>query len=378
MRDVLDEGEVGGRTAGARSVVLAGVLTLWACSPGTASAGPLEKFAALEARMAEAQDAFVAADEGHEHHAHPAHSTERAKTANDPRLDILRKLDALALANQDNRDGAEIASGAFFWSWNLDLDLPSLHSRFGRLVEHFPSDPALDDALAVAHHAALATDKIDVWAQMLGKLAQTTQRKETRFAAFMSLGQLQLGADRPSQARATFRKVVKSEAQVDIKEIAKGYIHEIDHLQVSMAAPDFTTRTLDGKTVTLKSLRGKVVLLDFWATWCAPCISETPYLKAAAARFKGQPFEILAVSLDDLRSDLADMVKGADLPGIQTWEGAQWDDHPVRRLYNVQSVPTWYLLDKQGVIRSRDPFGDKLIPAVDAQLGVGNTRRNAG
>lgn len=361
-----------------RSVVLIGVLTLLACSPGTALAGPLEDFVALELKMAEAQDAFVTADDGHDNHAHGTHSTREPKKANDARLDILRKIDALALANQDKRDGAEIASGAFFWSWNLDLDLPSLHGRFGRLAEHFPSDPALDDALAVAHHAALATDKIDVWAQMLARLAQTTQRKETRFATLMSLGQLQLGADRPSQARATFQKVVKGEAQVDLKEIAKGYIHEIDHLQVGMAAPAFTTRTLDGKTITLTSLRGKVVLLDFWATWCAPCISETPNLKAAAERFKGQPFEILAVSLDDLRSDLADMVKGANLPGLQTWDGAQWDDHPIRRLYNVQSVPTWYLLDKQGVIRSRDPFGDKLIPAVDAQLAVGKTPRDAG
>lgn len=82
-------------------------------------------------------------------------------------------------------------------------------------------------------------------------------------------------------------------------------------------------------------------------------------------RLKNKPFEILAISLDDDRHELVSVIKGARVPGIQTWESNGWDENPVRKLYNVQNMPTWYLIDTKGVIRARDPFGKELISAVE-------------
>lgn len=86
------------------------------------------------------------------------------------------------------------------------------------------------------------------------------------------------------------------------------------------------------------------------------------------SRLKGKPFEIVSVSLDDDVSDAKTLVTDMKFPGIHTWELVE-EKHPVAEKFNVQSMPTWYLIDGLGVIRARDPQGDKLIPAIEAILG---------
>jgi peroxiredoxin len=151
---------------------------------------------------------------------------------------------------------------------------------------------------------------------------------------------------------------------------ARGLIYELEHLQPGMSAPPFSAETLDGKKVSLNDFRGKVVLLNFWATWCPSCIAEIPDLKKAVKHFDGKPFVILAVSLDDSRSMVKQFVEGAEFPGIHTWheKGA---DNPVSVLYNAEMLPTWYVIDAEGIIRARDPFHEKLIPVVEEAMGNG-------
>ena len=102
-------------------------------------------------------------------------------------------------------------------------------------------------------------------------------------------------------------------------------------------------------------------------------MGEIPHLRAAVSRLKGKPFEILAISLDDDRAPLVDMITRAKVPGLHTWDPIGWDRNPVRQLYNVESMPTWFLIDANGVIRARDPFGKELIPAIEAALGLKGT-----
>ena len=113
-----------------------------------------------------------------------------------------------------------------------------------------------------------------------------------------------------------------------------------------------------------------------------PCVGEIAHLKAAVLRLKDKPFEILAVSLDDERAGLDYLLKQLDVPGIHTWEPIGWDENPVRILYNVQSMPTWYLLDAKGVIRARNPDGKELAATVEAILAdkkqAGTVTKSAG
>ena len=96
-------------------------------------------------------------------------------------------------------------------------------------------------------------------------------------------------------------------------------------------------------------------------------MGEIPHLKTAVSRFKDKPFEILAVSCDDDRTALTNLLKLREPPGIQTWH-KKGPANPAAELYNVQGYPTWYLVDAGGVIRARDAFGDALIPAVEKAM----------
>ena len=124
-------------------------------------------------------------------------------------------------------------------------------------------------------------------------------------------------------------------------------------------APDFAAQTPDGKTVHLSDLRGKYILLDFWASWCAPCRMENPNVLSNYKKYGDKNFTVLSFSLDENRdawrqaiaSDHMDWYHAGDLKG---WHSA------VVQLYMVDAVPKSYLIDPDGRILAVDLRGDEL------------------
>ena len=90
------------------------------------------------------------------------------------------------------------------------------------------------------------------------------------------------------------------------------------------------------------------------------------------SRLKGKSFEILSVSVDATRGPVAPLVKAAKAPGIHTWDEKD-GKNPIATLYNARQLPKWFLLDQNGVIRARDTFGAKLIPAIKVALAPAKT-----
>lgn len=112
-------------------------------------------------------------------------------------------------------------------------------------------------------------------------------------------------------------------------------------------APDFTLRDLDGQEVRLSSLQGKVVLLNFWATWCPPCREEVPSMVKLNRAMAGKPFQMLAVSIDEGgREAVAGYFKasGSTLPALLD------TDRSVGRSYGITGVPETFVIDGKGVI----------------------------
>ena len=111
-------------------------------------------------------------------------------------------------------------------------------------------------------------------------------------------------------------------------------------------APDFRLIELDGKSIQLSGLKGKVVLLDFWATWCPPCQAEIPHFVALYAAYREKGLEIVGVSLDDGPEVVRSFVKQKGIP-YPVGLGSQ----SLAQLYGgIRGIPTTFLIDKQGRI----------------------------
>ena len=126
-------------------------------------------------------------------------------------------------------------------------------------------------------------------------------------------------------------------------------------------------KDLNGKPLTLAQYKGKVVLMDFWATWCGPCVGEMPNVIAAYKKYHTQGFEIVGVSLDQSRPALTGFIAQNKMPWHQVFDGKGWGS-AVPREYGVQAIPFGLLIGRDGKIAAVDVRGPALTAAIQQAL----------
>ncbi len=172
------------------------------------------------------------------------------------------------------------------------------------------------------------------------------------FKHFTKLYLKKYKTDRPSPTIINLERILNSE-------------HNLDQGKV---APDFTLNDTKGNPVNLSDFRGKVVLLDFWASWCGPCRRENPNVKKLYTKYHDKGFEVLGVSLDKKRAAWLKAIEKDDLPwthisDIKGWQCA------AAQLYKVRSIPATFLLDPQGKIIAKGLRGPALEQALKQIFG---------
>jgi thiol-disulfide isomerase/thioredoxin len=141
-----------------------------------------------------------------------------------------------------------------------------------------------------------------------------------------------------------------------------------DSLAAGAVFPDFAEKDLNGKPLSVAALKGKVVLVDFWATWCPPCRAELPNVIATYKKHHSEGFEIIGVSLDSEREKLDAFLKQQDgMTWPQYFDGLGWSNKLAGK-YGVQSIPFAVLVGPDGKIIGKDLRGEDLENAVSAAV----------
>lgn len=138
-------------------------------------------------------------------------------------------------------------------------------------------------------------------------------------------------------------------------------------LTLGAAFPDFEVKDTNGKALSVSALKGKVVLIDFWATWCGPCVKELPNVLAAYEKHHAAGFEIIGISLDKDKARLESFVADKKMTWAQYFDGKGWENELAQK-YGVSSIPATYLLDREGKIIGVGLRGEKLEQAVAVAL----------
>lgn len=222
-------------------------------------------------------------------------------------------------------------------------------AKAARRVIEASTDP---ETLAIAYnHLGLA-----LFSRSRGKKGQLEEAEQAfRQALKLSEGEISIAAynlglvllqlERDSEGVAVLQHYLEQEPQGPNAERARQYLDNPRRARENFA-PDFSIVTLDGEYLRLEDLRGKVVLLDFWATWCAPCRKAVPDLKRLSRKMKKDPLVIIGLSADSQEDKLWAFVD---------YEKMNWPQHldeggKVAQKFDVEGYPTYVLIDHEGII----------------------------
>jgi peroxiredoxin len=206
------------------------------------------------------------------------------------------------------------------------------------------------DAL-LAKHKGEKTDDVAQILLMEAVVYQQVLKDEAKGDALMA--QLQKDFPDSKQARMVKEQEASKKLRASLKEGAK--------------FPDFDVKDSAGKPLSIADYKGKVLLLDFWATWCGPCVHELPNVIKAYDAYHSKGFDIIGISLDKDEQKLASFTKEKNMAWRQYFDGLVWQNKLAVK-YGINSIPATFLLDGQGIIIGQDLRGEALDQAVAKAL----------
>ena len=311
-------------------------------------------------------------------------SYDPATGAPDPRPFWATTLEAFALAHRGTPEAGKALVGVmqmheamqdpqgFFSAWDLMLEeapsAPELSGVFAmvtsmRMVEAggagIMSSPDQRERRIAFRRAAprIVAD--------MQKAIDVTRNDNIKAAAHYTIGSTyyQYETD-PAEALRHFAIVAQQHRSWSLAPSAAEHVQELTNLVVGRPAPDFTTTAADGATLKLSDLKGKIVLLNFWAIWCPACVDEIPDLRRAWERYRAQGFTIVGVNVDTGNDAPRDFIARNRMGWPNTLSGLALED-PIARMYHVQILPMSYLVDRSGIIRARAVSGQEVGRLVD-------------
>ncbi|MEE9272383.1 MAG: TlpA disulfide reductase family protein [Robiginitomaculum sp.] len=163
-----------------------------------------------------------------------------------------------------------------------------------------------------------------------------------------------------SGAETTAKNQPKERPEIQtptLDELAKKMLYNFKNLSVGKSVPVTIGVDLDGNKQDFSQYKGRVVLVDFWATWCGPCIIKFPHMRELKEKYKNRPFEILGISADNAIADVTEFLEDENLPWDLWYSGKE---KGVVKQWNINGFPTVFLVNHNGVIVSKNPSDEQL------------------
>ena len=165
-----------------------------------------------------------------------------------------------------------------------------------------------------------------------------------------------------------YTQYIKKNGKTQYTEELTEEYNKVRKIAPGQMAPAFTLTDDKGRPCSLADYKGKVVYLDFWASWCGPCLRELPYSKKLKEEFDGKDIVFLYVSIDEDAKSWKDAIAKKNISGVHV--NAPDFDHPVAQSYNISGVPTYFLIGKDGKIISNNPPRPSAEAAVRKEIGA--------
>lgn len=241
----------------------------------------------------------------------------------------------------------------------IDLGHTNSLTRIDALEEERLKDPALtpDDRITLRVQQIqriMSTATEGTLTNALGRVEKAVRTLQADYPerpelAGLSASLAEIWFDRgdAQKSRLLAEEVMKSKAEADSKETASMLLKKISHLGKPLA---IKVPALDGSEIDLQKLKGKVVLVDFWATWCGPCIKALPEVKSVYQKFHDKGFDVVGISYDDDKEAVQQLVSAEKIPWPQHFDEANAGKR-FGEEFGVIKLPTMWLVDKKGILR---------------------------
>jgi len=237
---------------------------------------------------------------------------------------------------------AELAAEEMIAEAQGDRDTAVVHYQFGMVLMNEGLEKHKEDIYTHAHQ------------EFTKALAVKANFPDAIYADGKALAHLR----QDEAARAMFDQYAKMTLEGDPnRQRALRYSSHPELARAAMAPP-FAFTTVDGKRISMDDLQGKVVLLDFWATWCEPCREALPHIQKVAKKFQGQPLVILSVSLDSDEQKWKDFIQKNEMTWLQYRDG--YFKGPIAQKFGVTAILHTFTIDADGVLQE-EHIGDASI-----------------
>jgi thiol-disulfide isomerase/thioredoxin len=224
----------------------------------------------------------------------------------------------------------------------------------------------IDDDVIYAYSRAYSADELD---QLTAFYRSALGQREITERSGLAQALVTASGRHTDALMADFQDLIDKRMQAAL-DAAKDELRAQVGIVVGKAFPAITGTTIDGKPFNLSAWKGKVVLVDFWATWCKPCVRTMPGVIAAYGKYHASGFEVVGISLDQDLDDLTGFIKENQMPWPEICDGQGWDTPNAAKLA-IHGIPAPFLIAQDGTLIAADLDGQDLDDAIAKALANG-------